>query len=32
MNKKKREKYKMVLLYAIVVIFTLSFVLPVLFN
>lgn len=32
MNKKKRAKFQMVLIYGIIVIFTLSFVLPMLFN
>lgn len=32
MNKKKRDKYTKVMIYAVVIIFTLSFVLPVLFR
>ena len=32
MNKKKRDKYTKVLIYGIIIIFTLSFVLPMLFQ
>ena len=32
MNKKKREKYTKILIYGIIIIFTLSFVLPMLFR
>ena len=32
MNKKKRDKYTKVLIYGIILIFTLSFVLPMLFK
>jgi len=32
MNRKKRDKYTKILIYGIIVIFTLSFVLPMLFS